>query len=64
MGIESNIDRQLLDTISAVTVVGTLVNMLPSIAAIFTIIWTSFRIYETNTVQDWVNRGTNKKDKP
>jgi len=28
-----------------------LADMLPSIAALFTIIWTSIRIYETDTVQ-------------
>jgi hypothetical protein len=39
---------------------GTLADALPAIAALFTIVWTSFRIYETNTVQGWINR---KKDK-
>jgi len=39
------------DAVSIVTVVGTLAQVLPSIAAIFTIIWTSIRIYETETVQ-------------
>jgi len=28
-----------------------LANVLPSIAAVFTIIWTGIRIYETETVQ-------------
>jgi hypothetical protein len=39
------------DAVSIVTVVGTLANVLPAIAAIFTIIWTGIRIYETATVQ-------------
>jgi len=39
------------DAVSIVTVVGTLAQVLPSIAAIFTIVWTSIRIYETETVQ-------------
>ena len=39
------------DAVSIVTVVGTLANVLPAIAAIFTIIWTGIRIYETDTVQ-------------
>lgn len=43
--------KQVIDAVSVVTVVGTLVDMLPSIAAVFTIIWTAIRIYETDTVQ-------------
>jgi hypothetical protein len=38
------------------TVVGTLVEMLPSIAAIFTIVWTMIRIWETATVQNLLGR--------
>jgi len=43
--------KHIIDGFSVVTVVGTLANVLPSIAAIFTIIWTGIRIYETDTVQ-------------
>ncbi len=50
--------KHIVDAISFFTVMGTLANALPAIAALFTIIWTAFRIYETNTVQRWV-----KKDK-
>lgn len=39
------------DAVSVVTVIGTLANVLPALAAIFTIVWTSIRIYETETVQ-------------
>jgi hypothetical protein len=39
------------DTISIVTVVGTLADILPAVAALMTIIWTGFRIYELDTVQ-------------
>ncbi len=48
------------DALSVATVVGTLAQWLPSIAALFTIIWTGFRIYETDTVQSWL--GKHKKD--
>jgi len=48
------------DGISLITVVGTLAQVLPAIAALFTIIWTGFRIYETKTVQSWLNK--TKKD--
>ena len=43
--------KQVMDAVSVVTVVGTLGNVLPPIAALFTIIWTGIRIYETKTVQ-------------
>ena len=39
------------DAVSVITVVGTLAQILPSIAAIFTIVWSGIRIYETDTVQ-------------
>jgi hypothetical protein len=40
-------------------VVGTLAEMLPAVAAIFTIVWTAIRIWETKTIQKLINR---KKD--
>ena len=49
-----------MDALSVFTMVGALVEVLPSIAALFTIVWTGIRIYETETVkkfiQDWKNR--------
>lgn len=48
--------KHAIDALSIVTVVGTLVDMLPSIAAVFTIIWTAIRIYETDTVQNLLGR--------
>jgi len=44
------------DVLSVTTVAGTLVGMLPSVAAIFTILWTGIRIYETETVQRILGR--------
>ncbi len=43
--------KHIGDAVSVVTVIGTLAQILPSIAALFTIVWTSVRIYETDTVQ-------------
>ena len=43
--------KHIMDAFSVVTVLGTLTDMLPSIAALFTIIWTGIRIYETKTMQ-------------
>ena len=49
--------KHAVDAISVVTVIGTLAEILPAVAALFTIIWTSFRIYETKTVQSWLSKG-------
>lgn len=46
-----------IDALSLVTVVGTLVNVLPAIAAIFSIVWSAIRIYETETVKRWLGKG-------
>lgn len=48
--------KNALDAASVVTVVGTLMDVLPAIAAVFTIVWTAIRIWETKTVQDWWNK--------
>ena len=48
--------KYIVDALSFVTVLGTLAEMLPSIAALFTIIWTGIRIYETKTVQKWIGK--------
>jgi chromate transport protein ChrA len=44
------------DILSIGVVLATLASWLPSIAAIFTIIWTAIRIYETRTVQSLLGR--------
>jgi len=51
--------KYVIDGVSFLTVVGTLAEMLPAVAAIFTIVWTAIRIWETKTVQKLINR---KKD--
>jgi hypothetical protein len=43
--------KHAVDAVSVVTVVGTLAEILPAVAALFTIVWTAVRIYETDTVQ-------------
>lgn len=50
------------DAVSIMTVVGTLAEILPAIAALLTIIWTGFRIFETTTVQGWLGKNDVKKD--
>ena len=48
--------KHVVDALSIMTVVGTLVEMLPSIAAIFTIVRTVIRIWDTETVQNLLGR--------
>jgi hypothetical protein len=43
--------KQVVDMVSVATVIGTLGQILPPLAAFFTIVWTLIRIYETKTVQ-------------
>jgi hypothetical protein len=49
--------KSAVDALSLVTVIGTLVDVLPAIAAIFSIVWSAIRIYETETVQRWLGKG-------
>lgn len=48
--------KQLIDIASLVTVIGTLSEMLPAVAALFSIVWSAIRIWETNTVKGWTGR--------
>ena len=43
--------KHVVDAVSLVTVLGTLVDFLPAVAAAFTIVWTLIRIWETKTIQ-------------
>lgn len=58
----SETGKHIGDAVSIVTVVGTLAQVLPSIAAIFTIVWTSIRIYETETVQKLLGKAKDVKE--
>jgi len=48
--------KQGVDAVSIITVVGTLAGILPAIAALFTIVWTGIRIYESKTIQDMLRK--------
>jgi hypothetical protein len=59
-----NIDEHtkfVIDMASITTVVGTLWGALPALAALFSLIWSLIRIYETKTVQGLISR-FQKKD--
>lgn len=55
----SEATKHTIDGLSLITVVGTLIEILPAIAALFTIVWTGIRIYETQTITQLFKR---KKD--
>ena len=47
----SDATKHIIDGASIATAVGTMMQVLPAIAAVFTIVWTVIRIYETKTMQ-------------
>jgi len=51
--------KHMIDGASILTVIGTLVEFLPAVSAVLSIVWVAIRIYETDTVQRLVGR---KKD--
>ena len=55
-------EKHLIDVASVATVVGTLSEFLPHIAAGFTILWTAIRIWETDTVKYLTGRSSPTKD--
>ena len=48
--------KHIIDFASIATVLGTLADMLPAVAAIFTIVSTAIRIDETKTGQRWLGK--------
>jgi hypothetical protein len=48
--------KNLIDWTSIGVAFGTLLQILPSITAALSIVWTLIRIYETKTVQTWLKR--------
>lgn len=48
--------KHVIDWTSIGVAFGSLVQILPSIAAALSIIWSVIRIYETKTVQRWLNK--------
>lgn len=52
--------KQVGDALAVTVTVASIVEILPAIAAAITIVWTLIRIYETATVQKWLNRKRRK----
>jgi len=55
--------KQIIDTLSFATVLGTISAILPPLSALFTIIWVSIRIWETDTVQELTGRKRRRDEK-
>ena len=52
--------KTVADAAAVVTTVGTMMEFLPALASIFTIIWLGIRIWESPTVQGMVNKARKK----
>ena len=48
--------KDLLDSAAIFATVGSMTDILPPVAALFTIVWTALRIYEMDTVQRWIKK--------
>jgi len=51
-------DKVMIDVAAVGTTLGSLGEILPPIASIFTIIWMGIRIYETDTIQAAIGKET------
>ena len=48
--------KNVVDAASVATMLGTIGSLLPPVAALFTIVWTGIRIWETDTAQAFVKK--------
>ena len=55
--MKEDIGKWTLDVAAIGVAWATVANALPALAALFTIIWTGLRIWETETVKKWTGRG-------
>lgn len=55
--------KQVVDVMSIGTMLGALGSVLPPVAALFTIIWTGIRIWETDTVQGLFEKKRKRDEK-
>jgi hypothetical protein len=60
MSTTAETTKHAIDAVSVFTVIGTLNDILPPVAALFTILWTGLRIYESETVQNAIRKRQDK----
>lgn len=53
--------KNLFDGVSVAAMLATLASWLPPLAALVSLIWGCIRIYETRTVQNWLQRKQRRK---
>jgi len=53
--------KEVVDVVAASTAILTIGALLPPIASLFTIVWLGLRIYESDTVQNLINKTETKK---
>lgn len=53
-GIETA--KHVTDTVAGLVAIGTVAQILPSVAALFTVIWLAIRIWESDTVRGLTGR--------
>jgi len=56
MSVETESIKPLVDAVAVTTTASALVGWLPPIVALLTLVWTVIRIYETETVQRFVQK--------
>ena len=56
MSVETESMKPIIDAVAVTTTASALVGWLPPIVAILTLVWTVIRIYETETVQRFVQK--------
>ena len=56
MSVETEAIKPLVDAIAVTATASTLFGWLPPLVAILTLLWTAIRIYETETVQKFVEK--------
>ena len=56
MSVETESIKPIIDAVAVTTTASALVGWLPPIVAILTLVWTVIRIYETDTVQKFVQK--------
>ena len=52
----STVAKNAGDALSFGVALGTMMKLLPAVAALFTIVWTGIRIYETETMRQFIRR--------
>lgn len=57
----SHVRLHFIDTLATATVIGSLANALPAMAALGAVIWYVIQILESKTVQAWLARRRERK---